>query len=75
MVIRATFRLGTSRASVGPVKTQEKRIPGGGNRMCKGPGQRMLDVFREKLVVGDVWLELNEKGITCPDLFSEGCQL
>ena len=43
--------------------------------MCKGPGRQMLDVFKEKLVVGDVWLELNEKGRTCPDLFSEGSQL
>ena len=34
--------------------------------------RRMLDVFKEKLVVGDVWLEPNENGITCPDLFSEG---
>ena len=34
--------------------------------------RRMLDVFKEKLVVGDVWLEPNENRITCPDLFSEG---
>lgn len=37
-------------------------------RSCR----RMLDVFKEKLVIGDMWLEPNENGITCPDLFSEG---